>query len=57
MYQDLIVFVIIGLTLSLTIYSSIKNLRTKTIDNGCGGCTACNIKNIKANEVKRIRCR
>jgi hypothetical protein len=43
MNQDLIVFAIIGLTASLTLFSFIKNLRTKKVDNGCGGCTGCEL--------------
>ncbi len=43
MNQDLIVFTIIGLTVSLTVISFIKNLRTKKTKSGCGGCTGCEI--------------
>jgi hypothetical protein len=43
MNQDLIVFTIIGLTASLTVFSFIKNLRSNKVTSGCGGCTGCEL--------------
>ncbi|MHB8906861.1 MAG: hypothetical protein ACYC4T_07490 [Melioribacteraceae bacterium] len=48
MNQDLAVFAIIGLTSGLTVFSFIKNLRTKKTKNGCGGCTGCELSKFDA---------
>lgn len=41
MYQDIIVFGIIALTILFVMYSAVKNLKTKKTNSVCGGCTGC----------------
>ncbi len=44
MNQDLIVFAIIALTIGYVVFGFVKNLTTKKVKTGCGGCTGCEIR-------------
>ncbi len=53
MTQDLVVFAIIIMTVGYVIFSFIKNLRAKKDNNGCSGCTGCDLsKNSAACDRK-----
>jgi hypothetical protein len=43
MTQDLLVFFIIGSAVIYIGFSFFKNLKTKKISSGCGGCTGCEL--------------
>lgn len=47
MNQDLIVMLIVLSTIGYTVFSFVKSLRTKKANNGCGGCTGCDLSKNK----------
>lgn len=43
MNQDVIVFVIVGLTIGWIIFKIVRSLVSPKKQGGCGGCTGCNL--------------
>ncbi|PKL81726.1 MAG: hypothetical protein CVV24_13800 [Ignavibacteriae bacterium HGW-Ignavibacteriae-3] len=47
MSQDILVFAIIGLSISYAVYSVIKSLMTRKTKSSCGGCNGCEVSKNK----------
>ncbi len=43
MNQDVIVFVIVGLTIGWIIFKTVRSLVSPKKQGGCGGCTGCEL--------------
>lgn len=43
MNQDVIVFVIVGLTIGWIIFKTVRSLVSPKKQGGCGGCTGCDL--------------
>ena len=54
MNQDLIVFAIIALTIGYVVFGFVKNLTTKKVKTGCGGCTGCELGRNKVNNCNKV---